>query len=84
MVERKTQEQPKQKGNVMSVRYPLAIVDVTSITPQVKTTLQYYRSISALHAQVETNHDVVRLEGKARNAAEEDLGAELVGDNPGN
>jgi osmotically-inducible protein OsmY len=64
----------------MSVRYPLASIDATSIATQVKTTLQYYRSISALHAQVETNHDVVRLEGKARNTAEKDLVAELVSD----
>ena len=64
----------------MSVRYPLVVVDATFVAPQVKTTLQYYRSISVLHTQVETNNGVVRLEGKARNAAEKDLVAELVSD----
>ena len=62
----------------MSVRYPLAIVDAAAITAQVKTTLQYYRSISDLHTQVETNHGMVRLEGKARNAAEKNLLTQLV------
>jgi len=64
----------------MNVMYPLAIVDTAAITIQVKITLLYYYSISALHTQAETNNGVVTLEGKARNAAEKDLITQLVSD----
>jgi osmotically-inducible protein OsmY len=57
----------------MSVLYPLAIVDETSIMTQVQMTLQYYHSINVLYAQAETNEGEVVLEGNARNATEKDL-----------
>jgi osmotically-inducible protein OsmY len=69
-----------KKGNTMNVMYPLAIVDAAAITIQVKITLLYYHSISALHTQAETSNGVVTLEGKARNAAEKDLITQLVSD----
>ena len=64
----------------MSVMYPMAIVDAASITTQIKITLLYYHSISALHTRVETNNGVVTLKGKARNGAEKDLITQLVSD----
>jgi hyperosmotically inducible periplasmic protein len=52
----------------------------TSITGQVKLTLLYHRSTSALNTKVETNHGVVTLCGKAKNEAEKDLVTKLVTD----
>ena len=71
---------PQQKGNIVSVMYPLAIIDSAFITTQVKMTLLYYHSISALHARVETNKGVVTLEGKVRSTTEKDLVTQLVSD----
>lgn len=55
-------------------------IDDASITAQVKMTLLYHRSTSALNTRVETNGGVVTLEGKAKNAAEMDLATKLAKD----
>lgn len=55
-------------------------IDDASITAQVKMTLLYHRSTSALNTRVETNGGVVTLEGKAKNAAEMDLASKLAKD----
>ena len=55
-------------------------IDDASITAQVKMTLLFHRSTSALNTKVETNDGVVTMSGKARNAAEKDLVTKLVND----
>jgi len=55
-------------------------IDDASITAQVKMTLLYHRSTSALKTSVETDHGSVTLGGKAKNAAEKDLVTKLVSD----
>jgi osmotically-inducible protein OsmY len=55
-------------------------IDDASITAQVKMTLLYHRSTSALNTKVETKRGVVTLSGKASNAAELDLATKLAND----
>ena len=55
-------------------------IDDASITAQVKMTLLYHRSTSALNTKVETKHGVVALYGKAGNAAERDLATKYASD----
>ena len=55
-------------------------IDDASITAQVKITLLYHRSTSALNTKVETKRGVVTLYGKAGNAAEKDLATKLAND----
>ena len=55
-------------------------IDDASITAQVKMTLLYHRSTSALHTSVTTKDGVVTLVGEASNAAEKDLVTKLVND----
>ncbi len=55
-------------------------IDDASITAQVKMTLLYHRSTSALNTKVETKKGVVTLTGKAGNAAEKDLATKFVND----
>jgi hyperosmotically inducible protein len=55
-------------------------IDDASITAQVKITLLFHRSTSALSTKVETNDGVVMVYGKASNAAEKDLVNKLVND----
>ncbi len=55
-------------------------IDDASITAQVKMTLLYHRSTSALNTRVETKRGVVTLHGKAKNAAEKDLAAKVAAD----
>lgn len=55
-------------------------IDDASITAQVKMTLLYHRSTSALNTKVETKRGVVTLSGKASNAAELDLVTKLAND----
>ena len=55
-------------------------IDDASITAQVKMTLLFHRSTSAVKTKVETNKSVVTLSGKAKNAAEKDLVSKLVND----
>ena len=55
-------------------------VDDASITAQVKMTLLYHRSTSALNTKVKTNNGVVTLGGKAKNAAEKELATKFAND----
>jgi len=55
-------------------------IDDASITAQVKMTLLFHRSTSALKTKVETKHGVVTLSGKAGNAAEKDLASKIADD----
>jgi hyperosmotically inducible periplasmic protein len=55
-------------------------IDDASITAQVKMTLLYHRSTSALHTSVTTKKGVVTLGGKAINATEVDLATKLAKD----
>ena len=55
-------------------------IDDASITAQVKMTLLYHRSTSALNTKVTTKNGVVTLSGKAKNESEKDLATKLVDD----
>ena len=55
-------------------------IDDASITAQVKMTLLYHRSTSALNTKVETKRGVVTLYGKAGNAAELNLATKFAND----
>jgi hyperosmotically inducible periplasmic protein len=55
-------------------------IDDASITAQVKMTLLYHRSTSALNTKVETNSGVVTLSGKAASEAELVLATKLADD----
>ena len=55
-------------------------IDDASITAQVKMTLLYHRSTSALNTKVETKRGVVTLYGKASNAAESNLATKFAKD----
>jgi hyperosmotically inducible protein len=55
-------------------------IDDSSITAQVKMTLLYHRSTSALNTSVTTRKGVVTLSGKAKNASEKDLATKFVND----
>jgi osmotically-inducible protein OsmY len=56
------------------------LIDDASITALVKTTLLSHRSTSALHTTVDTKDGMVKLGGKAKNAAERDLASKIVVD----
>jgi len=73
-------KKPGQKTMGEKMDDVIESIDDASITALVKTTLLYHRSTSALNTTVETNDGVVKLSGKAKNAAERDLAAKLVGD----
>ena len=55
-------------------------IDDASITAQVKMTLLFHRSTSALNTMVETKRGVVTLHGKARNEDEWNLAIKLAND----
>ena len=55
-------------------------IDDASITAQVKMTLLYHRSTSAINTSVSTKNGVVTLTGKARNAAEKNLATKFAND----
>lgn len=55
-------------------------IDDASITAQVKITLLYHRSTSALNTSVKTKRGVVTLSGKAKSGAEKDLAAKYAND----
>jgi osmotically-inducible protein OsmY len=55
-------------------------IDDASITAQVKMTLLYHRSTSALKTSVTTKKGVVTLAGKAKNEAEKDLAGKIAND----
>lgn len=55
-------------------------IDDSSITAQVKMTLLYHRSTSALYTKVKTKRGVVTLEGTAKSTTEKDLATKLAND----
>jgi osmotically-inducible protein OsmY len=55
-------------------------IDDASITAQVKMTLLYHRSTSALNTKVKTMHGVVTLYGKAKSGAEKNLATKFAND----
>lgn len=55
-------------------------IDDASITAQVKMTLLYHRSTSAMNTKVETNNGVVTLYGKAGSTAEKNLAGKYAND----
>jgi osmotically-inducible protein OsmY len=55
-------------------------IDDSSITAQVKMTLLYHRSTSAVYTTVKTKHGVVTLDGKAKSVSEKDLASKLAND----
>jgi osmotically-inducible protein OsmY len=55
-------------------------IDDASITAQVKMTLLYHRSTSALNTSVKTKRGVVTLSGKAKSGAEMDLATKFAND----
>jgi hyperosmotically inducible periplasmic protein len=55
-------------------------IDDASITAQVKMTLLYHRSTSALNTKIETNDGVVTMYGKAGSTAEKDLAGKFASD----
>lgn len=66
---------PEKPGQTVAEK-----IDDASITAQVKMTLLFHRSTSALKTKVDTNDGVVTLSGEAKNGAERDLVAKLVND----
>ena len=55
-------------------------IDHASITAQVKMTLLYHRSTSALNTSVKTKRGIVTLSGKAKSGAEMDLATKFAND----
>lgn len=55
-------------------------IDDASITAQIKMTLLFHRSTSAIDTKVVTKNGVVTLSGMAKNTAEKDLVTKLVDD----
>jgi osmotically-inducible protein OsmY len=55
-------------------------IDDSSVTAQVKMTLLYHRSTSAINTKVVTRKGVVTLTGKAKNAAEKSLATKFAND----
>jgi len=55
-------------------------IDDASITAQVKMTLLFHHSTSALHTTVTTKDGVITVSGKAKNVAEKDLVSKLAND----
>ena len=55
-------------------------IDDASVTAEVKVTLLFHRSTSALNTQVKTTRGVVTLSGKAASTAEKDLAEKIAAD----
>jgi len=55
-------------------------IDDASITAQIKMTLLYHRSTSAVSTKVKTKNGAVTVSGNARNAAEKDLVTKFASD----
>ncbi len=73
---------PKSAAKTMGQKIDTVgeLIDDASVTALVKATLLGHRSTSALHTTVETKDGMVKLGGKARNAAEKDLATKIVVD----
>jgi hyperosmotically inducible protein len=73
-------EMTVSKTPEMTMARVVGKIDDASITAQIKMTLLFHRSTSALSTKVETNDGVVTMYGKASNASEKDLVTKLVND----
>jgi hyperosmotically inducible protein len=73
-------EMTVSKTPEMTVAKVVGKIDDASITGQIKMSLLFHRSTSALSTKVETKDGVVTMYGKASNAAEKDLVTKLVND----
>jgi osmotically-inducible protein OsmY len=73
-------EMTVSKTPEMTMARVVGKIDDASITAQIKMTLLFHRSTSALSTKVETNDGVVTMYGKASNTAEKDLVTKLVND----
>jgi hyperosmotically inducible periplasmic protein len=73
-------EMTVSKTSEMTITRVIGKIDDASITAQVKMTLLFHRSTSALSTKVETNDGVVAMYGKANNVSEKDLVNKLVND----
>jgi len=74
---KKEKEKVKDKNDKQSFS---ETIDDASITAQVKMTLLYHRSTSAIKTKVETKDGVVTLTGEAQNEAETHLATKLAND----
>lgn len=68
------------KTSETSIERLVQKIDDASIVAQVKMTLLFHRSTSALSTKVDSNDGAVTMYGKASNAAEKDLVTKLVND----
>jgi hypothetical protein len=66
----------------MSLMYPLAIINTSSVTSLVRIKL-YHHSISVYHTNIETNKVVATLSENGGDAASENSITQLVNDIPG-
>ena len=73
-------EMTVSKTAEMTMARVVAKIDDASITAQIKMTLLFHRSTSALSTKVETKDSAVTMYGKASNAAEKELVTKLVND----
>jgi hyperosmotically inducible protein len=73
-------EMTVSKNSEITMARVVGKIDDASITGQVKISLLFHRSTSALSTKVETKDGVVTMYGKASNAAEKDLVTKLVND----
>jgi hyperosmotically inducible periplasmic protein len=80
MTVRSAAMKPEEKASGKKMASLGETIDDASTTALVKTALLYHRSTSAITTTVETNQGVVKLGGKAKNAAEKDLAAKIVDD----
>ena len=71
-------EMTVSKTPQMTMSRVVGKIDDASITAQVKITLLYHRSTSAINTKVETNDGVVTMYGKASNADEKTLVTKLA------
>jgi len=71
-------EMTVSKSSQITIARVVGKIDDASITAQIKMTLLYHRSTSALNTKVETNDGVVTMYGKASNADEKTLVTKLA------
>ncbi|MBI1784135.1 BON domain-containing protein, partial [Candidatus Sumerlaeota bacterium] len=67
-------------GQETTVKVVTDLIDDASITAQIRMSLLFHRSTSALKTKVETKDGVVTLGGMAKNSAEKELVTKLVND----
>ena len=81
MIDSRIQREQQQKGSAMSVMYPLAIVNTTSISSLVKIKL-YNHSIIVYNTNIEVNKVVAKLNENAGDVSSENPITQLMNDIP--